>query len=89
MEVTIAMNGKIWIATVNTDGIEIENEWGSVEELQRNWCSEDCPCPCGDDEVLGYMIDGLVQDTHNIKENKYGYRDFSSLLRMLGVKDNN
>ncbi len=33
------MNGKIWIATVNTDGVEIEHEWDSVEELQRDWCS--------------------------------------------------
>lgn len=82
------MNGKILVATVNVDGIEIEHEWKSVDELQKDWCSEDCPCPGGGDEVLGYSINGLVQDTHNIKENKYGYRDFSSLLKVLGVKDN-
>lgn len=82
------MNGKIWVSTTNADGVEFEHEWGSIEELQNNWCSEECTCPCGDDEVLGYAIDGIVQDTHNIKENKYGYRDFSSLLEVFGVKDN-
>ena len=35
---------------------------------------------------LTYAVNGLVRDTHNIKENKYGYRDFSSLLKVLGVK---
>lgn len=82
------MNGKIWVVIVNMDCVKIEYEWDSVEELQKDWCSEECPCPCGDDEVLGYSINGLVQDTHNIKENKYGYRDFSSLLDVLGVKGN-
>ena len=81
-------NKKIKVTTVNVDGVEIEHKYNSVEELQKAWCSEECPCPNGDDEVLGYSIDGLWQDTHNIKENKYGYRDFSSLLKILGVKDN-
>lgn len=40
-------NRKIWIVTVNTDGVEIEHEWDSVEDLQRDWRSEDCLCPCG------------------------------------------
>lgn len=82
------VNKKIWIATVSANGVENEYNWDSVKELQKDWCSEECHCPCGDDEVLGYMIDGLLQDTHNIKENKYGYRDFSSLLKVLGVKNN-
>lgn len=82
------MNGKIWVATVNVDDIEIEHEWNCLEDLQRDWCSEECPCPGGDDKVLVYAINGLVQDIHNIKENKYGYRDFYSLLKVLGVKDN-
>ena len=81
------MNKKILVTTVNVDGVEIEHKWNSVEELQKDWHSEECSCPCGDDEVLGYSINGLAQDTHNIKENKYGYRDFSSLLKVLGVKD--
>lgn len=81
-------NKKIVITTVNIDGVEIEHKYNSVEELQKAWCSEECPCPNGDDEVLGYSIDGLWQDTHKIKENKYGYRDFDSLLKVLGVKDN-
>lgn len=83
------MDEKIWVATVNADGAEIEHEWACKEDLQRNWCSEECPCPSGDDEVLAYSINGLMQDTHNIKENKYGYRDFSSLLKVFGIKDSN
>ena len=78
---------KIWVATVNTDGITVEHEWNSVDELQKDWWSEACPCPCGDDEVLGYSINGLIQNTHNIEENKYGYRDFSSLLKVFGIQD--
>ena len=66
------MNGKIWVSTTNADGVEFEHEWSSIEELQNDWCSEECICPCGDDEVLGYSINGIVQDTHNIKENNYG-----------------
>lgn len=80
-------NKKIWVA-INSDGTEVEYNWDSIKELQKDWCSEECPCPCGDDEVLEYTIDGLLQDIHNIKKNKYGYRDFSSLLKALGVKDN-
>ncbi len=80
-------NGKIWVLTMNVDGADCEDEWDSVEELQKDWCSEECPCPGGDDVVLEYMIDGLAQDIHTIKENKDGYRDFSSLLKVLGVKD--
>lgn len=82
------MNGRIWIAVANMDGKTIEYEWDSLEELQKDWQSEECPCPCGDDEVLGYAINGLIQDYHKIRVNKHGYRDFSSLLKVLGVKDN-
>ncbi len=82
------MNGKIWIAVANMDGKDIEYEWESIEALQKDWQSEECPCPCGDDEVLGYSINGLIQDTGCIKENEHGYRDFSALLKVLGVKDN-
>ena len=45
------MNKKILVTTVNVDGVEIEHEWNSVEELQKDWSSEDCLCTWGDDEV--------------------------------------
>lgn len=78
----------IWVETINENGIKNEHEWNSVEELQKDWCSEECPCPCGDDKVLQYSINKMPQDIQDIEENKYGYRDFSSLLKTLGIKDN-
>lgn len=77
---------KFEITNVNVDGEERSHKYDSIAEFFKEWKSDDYDGPGGDDEILNYSFDDLVQDTHNIKENKYGYRDFSSLVDILDMK---
>lgn len=82
------MSEKICVKVLNDDNEELLYTWDSVDEIQKDWVSDECPCPCGDNMVVMYCIDGKMQCMSNIAKNKYGYVDFSSLLNAIGVKDN-
>lgn len=77
-------NDKIWVVTRNLDNEEMTSKW-SVGELKTSWYSDDYDGPCGDDEILTYSINGIIQPLNTLPINKYNYVDFSTLLSYLGI----
>jgi hypothetical protein len=71
----------ICIGAINN--YEWEETWDDKSDIP-NWLYERPHLK--NSEILYYSIDGLVQDNHDIPENKDGYRDFDSLLKLLTVK---
>lgn len=77
-------NDKIFVVTKNLDNEEMTSKW-SVGELKASWYSDDYDGPCGDDEILVYSINGIIQPLSTLPMNKYNYVDFSTLLSYLGI----
>lgn len=69
----------IKFTTINVDGVEITRTFNTVEEIRKEWYSEDCNLPSNDDEVVYAEIDGMQLHYPSI---------FEELLDELGVKEN-
>ena len=76
-------NTSIYIRNVNQDGETKEHTYRSITEFASDWMSDDYKGPGGDDEVLAYSFGGIAQDVRGIPKNKYGYRDFGSLVDIM------
>ena len=49
----------IKFTTINVDGIEITREFNTVDEIKKDWYSDDCTLPSNDDTVVYAEIDGM------------------------------
>ena len=61
--------------TINVDGMEIEREFNSVEEIKSDWFSDDCTLPMCDDEVVFAEVDG----------QKIEAEIFEDIINALGI----
>ena len=48
----------IKFTTINVDGMEVEREFNTAEEIEKDWYSDDCSLPANDDEVISAEVDG-------------------------------
>lgn len=69
----------IKFTTINVDGVEITRTFSTVEELEKEWRSENCDLPANDDRVIYAEVYGLRLHYPTI---------FEELLDELGVKEN-
>ena len=68
----------IKFTTINVDGIKITREFNTVEEIKKDWYSDDCTLPANDDEIIYAELDGM--QLHYPKT-------FEDLLDELGITD--
>ena len=66
----------IQFTTVNVDGAEVTRTFASKEELKKEWLSDNCDLPAGDDRVVCAEADGLVLRSPRV---------FDDLLFILGI----
>lgn len=78
-------NDILWVVTSNIDGEEIQSEW-KIKDFKALWNSNNYTGPSGDDEVLTYAINGIIQELSDIPIDKDKYVDFFSLLVYLGIE---
>ena len=67
----------IKFTTVNVDGMKITREFNTVEEIKKDWYSDDCTLPANDDEVIYAEIDGMQLHYPKI---------FEDLIEELGIE---
>ena len=53
----------IKFTTINVDGVEVTREFETVEEIKRDWWSDDCTLPANDDKVIRAEVDGAKLDS--------------------------
>ena len=66
----------IKFTTINVDGIKITREFNTVEEIKKDWYSDDCTLPANDDEIIYAELDGIQLHYPKI---------FEDLLDELGI----
>ena len=58
-------NDILWVVTSNINGEEIQSEW-KIKDFKVLWDSNNYTGPSGDDEVLTYAINGIIQELSDI-----------------------
>ena len=69
--------------TVNSENEESYRSFRSLAEIAAMWNQRACELPGSDEEVLSLTINDLPVSVPN---NKAGYPDFITMLRVLGVE---
>jgi hypothetical protein len=67
----------IKLTTINIDGVEVTREFNTVEEIKKDWYSDNCTLPANDDEVVYAELDGIQLHYPKI---------FEDLMDELGIK---
>lgn len=64
--------------TINVDGVEVARVFGSVEEMRKDWYSDNCTLPMLDDELTYAEVDGVQLHYPRI---------FKDLVEELGIEE--
>lgn len=64
---------------VNVDGYEVEYEYNTVEEIKKEWYSDDCGLPANDADVIEAWIDN----------KKIEAQEFMDIIYALGIEERN
>ena len=67
----------IKFTTINVDGKKITREFETIEEMKKDWHSNNCTLPMLDDEVIYAEVDEMV-----LHYPKY----FKDLIEELGIE---
>ena len=68
----------IKFTTINVDEKEVTREFESVEEIKKDWHSDNCTLPMLDDEVVYAEVDGVILHYPKV---------FADLVEELGIEE--